>query len=134
MEGEWLFKVVRFTLSGNLQGNRQQWKFFKNTNFDYFVQIYKILHPVMQDWSTLRWSDRIFGTEIRHKRCTFFFFSNFDLFGKVLENCLMLTFPKTNRSCVAFSYSQSLYFMLVINFVPDGIKKCIRNCKNMIKK
>ena len=63
----------------------------------------------------------------------FSFFSNFDLFGKVLENCLMLTFPKTNRSCVVFSYSQSLYFMLVIEFVPDGIKKCIRNCKNMIK-
>ena len=24
--------------------------------------------------------------------------------------------------------------MLVIKFVPDGIKKCIRNCKNMLKK
>ena len=29
---------------------------------------------------------------------------------------------------------QTPYFMLVIKFVPDVIKKCIRNCKDMLKR
>ena len=44
----------------------------------------------------------------------------------------MLTFPKTNIWIC--SHPQTPYFMLVIKFGPDGIKKFVRNYKIMLKK
>ena len=43
-----LWRVWRDDCSGHLRGNRQQWRFFKNTNFDYFIQSYKNLYI---EWS-----------------------------------------------------------------------------------
>ena len=33
-----------------------------------------------------------------------------------------------------FSNPQTPHFVVVKKLVPDGIKKCIRKCKNMLKK
>ena len=78
-----------FPHCGYLPGNRQQWKIVQNQNFGYFIQIYKILHSVKQDWSILGWSDPVWGTERQTTQ-------------PVRGNCLWLTFPKTNKCCLSF--------------------------------
>ena len=115
--------------TGHLQGNQKQWKFFKNTNFD-FIQIYKILHSVQHNWSILGWSDCVWGTEIWAKWYIFSFFANFNQFQEIVS-CWHFRRPKD--IVMFFPHPQTSYFMLIIKFVPGGIKKILRNCKNMLK-
>ena len=109
----------------------QQWKFFKNKfSLQYFIQIYKILHSVKQDWSISGWSDHNRGTETCDNRCNFLNFANFNQFLEIASCC---HFRRPTDIVLDFFYPQTPYFMLVTKFVPDGIKEYIRNCKKMLK-
>ena len=101
--------------SGNLEGNRQQWNFFKSTNYDSFIQIYKILHLVKQHWSISGWFDHVWGTEIQVSSNTIFKkFANFKQFQGI-DSCWHSRRP--TYVVLEFLSSSDPYFMLVIKFV-----------------
>ena len=101
---------------------------FQKQKFGYFILIYKILRIVKQDWLILGWSD----TEIQDKWDSFFLiFANFNQF-RAIASCWH--FQRPANVVLDFFYPQTLYFILVIKFVPVGIEGCIRDCKNMLKK
>ena len=93
------------------------------------MQIHKILHSV-KNIDQIRDDLTAFGALKLEKNNTIFFL----LISTNFRKLPLAGIFKDQQMLPWFFAPLQTYFLLVIKFVLDGIKKCIRNCRIMLKK